>query len=189
MKQPVRGGKPVKRKKKVAKPRNKAHKEYGTSKLEVFFAENYLNKLGLTYVYEFEVKEIGRFYDFAIIADDSTLLKEERNGIMSVNDKTRVLDPLFMIEIDGSFFHSDPRVVDTKNLSPMQKRNIRVDGLKNRWCGEHHIPLLRVWEYDIYNDPELVRKKLAEFAVKYAKKYIKAKRQPKKKKSAVKKKV
>lgn len=180
MKQPVKGGKPIKRRKKTVKKTKIRHCDYGTSKLEVFFAENFLNPLGLTYVYEYNVKEIGRFYDFAVIPDDETLIMEERNGIMSVNDNTRVLDPLFLIEVDGSFFHSDPRVVDIKNLSPMQKRNKRVDEAKNKWCGEHHIPLLRVWEYDIHNNPENVRRNLAEYAVKYAKKYIK--RQPVRKK-------
>lgn len=175
MKQPVKGGKPIKRRKKIVKKRKIRHEEYGTSKLEVFFAESFLNPLGLTYVYEYNAKEIGRFYDFAVIPDDETLIMEERNGIMSVNDKTRVLYPLFLIEVDGSFFHSDPRVVDVKHLSPMQKRNKRVDELKDRWCGEHHIPLLRVWEYDIRNNPEDVRRNLAEYAVKYAKKFIKRK--------------
>ena len=37
---------------------------YGTSKLEEDFAKNFLDKLGLEYIYQFEAKEIGRFYDF-----------------------------------------------------------------------------------------------------------------------------
>lgn len=181
MKQPVKNGKPILRKKKNTTLKKKSHKDYGTSKLEVFFAENFLNKLGLTYVYQYEAKEICRFYDFAIVADDSTLLTEVRNGVVSVNDKRRSVLPLFIIEIDGSYHHSDPRVVDVNSLNPMQKRNRRVDEIKNKWCYEHHIPLLRIWEYDIHNNPELVRKQLSEFAVKYSKKYIKFKKKPKKK--------
>lgn len=180
MKQPVKGGNPIKRRKKTVKKTKIQHSEYGTSKLEVFFAENFLNKLGLTYVYEFEAREIKRFYDFAIIPDDKTLLTEERNGIISVNDKRRVLNPLFIVEVDGSYHHSDPRVVDVANLNPMQKRNKRVDEFKNKWCSDHHIPLLRVWEYDIRNNPSFVMEKLLEYAEKYAKKYVKLKKVAKK---------
>ena len=176
MKQPVKGGIKIKRRKKTEKIKKKQQREYGTSKLEVYFAENFLNKLGLTYVYEFEVKEIKRFYDFAIVPDDKTLMTEERNGIISVNDKRRVLNPLFILEIDGSYHHSDPRVVDVNNLNPMQKRNKRVDEAKNKWCLDHHIPLLRIWEYDIRNNPTSVMKMLTEFAEKYAKKYLKFKK-------------
>lgn len=39
---------------------------YGTSKLEEDFARDFLDKLGLDYIYQFEAKEIGRYYDFYI---------------------------------------------------------------------------------------------------------------------------
>lgn len=60
---------------KVSKPKKtlktvvnkkKKHPQYGTSKLEEDFAKEFLDKLGVKYVYQFEAKDIGRFYDFRI---------------------------------------------------------------------------------------------------------------------------
>ena len=46
------------------------HPKYGTSKLEEDFARDFLDKLGVKYIYQFEAKDIGRFYDFAILLGD-----------------------------------------------------------------------------------------------------------------------
>ena len=37
--------------------------------------------------------------------------------------------------------------------SPMQKKNERVDKLKDVWAAEHGIPLIRIWEHDINENP------------------------------------
>lgn len=50
--------------KKNKKVVTKQHKQYGTSKLEKRFAKEYLDALGVEYTYQFEAKDIGRFYDF-----------------------------------------------------------------------------------------------------------------------------
>ena len=63
MQQPVRKG--VKKTKGSRKSSHsttkKKHKDYGTSKLEEKFAKNFLDKLGIKYVYQYEAKSIGRF--------------------------------------------------------------------------------------------------------------------------------
>ena len=118
--------------------RIRRHPKYGTSKLEKDFASMFLDKLGLRYVYQFEAKDIGRFYDYYL--PDSNLL----------------------IEVDGSYYHSDPRVIDRKHLNGMQKRNLSVDAIKDRWAALHCIPLLRIYEYDIRNNPEKVMEVLRE---------------------------
>ena len=46
-----------------SKPKKK-HPQYGTSKLEEDFAKEFLEKLKVPYQYQFEAKDIGRFYDF-----------------------------------------------------------------------------------------------------------------------------
>ena len=61
MKQPIKK-KPL-AKKKTIKPKWK-HPKFGTSKLEEDFARDFLVKLGVKFHYQFEAKEIGRFYDF-----------------------------------------------------------------------------------------------------------------------------
>ena len=108
----------------------KPHPKYGTSKLEKKFAKEFLEKLGIKYEEQFEAKDIKRFYDFFL------------------NDY-RVL-----IEIDGDFYHGYGKLHEEK--SPMQKRNARVDEIKNEWAALHGYPLIRIWEHDINENPQKV---------------------------------
>lgn len=114
------------------------HPKFGTSKLEKKFAKEFLDKLGVNYVWQFEAKEIGRFYDFFL----------PDYGIIT--------------EIDGSYFHNDPRVVSQDKIKPMHKKNMRVDEEKNKWADIHHYRLLRFWEKDINENPTRVLKELKE---------------------------
>jgi len=123
--------------------RHPHHQKYGTSKLEEDFAKNFLDKLGVKYVYQFEAKDIGRFYDFAIILN---------NNMTTGN--------MILLEIDGSYYHSDPRLVKEGEMNPMQKHNKRVDELKDKWALAHGIPIMRIWEKDIREAPEKVLKEL-----------------------------
>ena len=149
MKQPIKKGKKIdgkkpKSKTRLRKPNGKlerVHPKFGTSKLEQDFAEQFLDKLGVKYVWQFEAKDIGRFYDFAIYPKGGGMI---------------------LLEIDGGYYHSDPRVVDENNLSPMQKKNKRVDEHKNEWSLMHGIPIRRIWEYDIRHVPSGVMNELKE---------------------------
>ena len=114
----------------------RVHPKFGTSKLEEDFARDFLDKLKVRYVYQFEAKDIGRFYDFYLP------------------------DVNLIIEIDGSYFHSDPRLVKEENMNPMQKHNKRVDEYKDRWALMHGIPLIRIWEKDIRENPKMVMDEL-----------------------------
>lgn len=116
--------------------RVKAHKQYGTSKLEEDFAHQFLDKLKVEYVYQFEAKDIGRFYDFYLPNHN------------------------LLIEIDGDYYHSKGLVYE--EMSPMQKKNKRVDELKNKWALLHCIPIMRIWESDIRKRPSEVIKRLKE---------------------------
>lgn len=124
--------------KKRNKPRSKkrSHPQYGTSNLERRFASDYLDVLGVEYVYQFEAKDIGRFYDFYLPNDN------------------------LIIEVDGDYYHSYGLTYE--QMCPMQKRNKRVDELKDKWALMHSIPILRFWEHDINDNPEFVFKKLKE---------------------------
>lgn len=119
-------------------PKERKHPEYGTSKLEDKFAKQFLKKIGIEYQTQFKAESIGRYYDFYI---------------PSAN---------LIIEIDGGYWHSDPRLFEGKELTPTQKRNKRVDKDKDKWAKEHKIPLLRIWEYDINNEPAKVMTILKE---------------------------
>lgn len=128
--------KPICPKKKTYKKRK--HPKFGTSKLEDDFAKNFLDKLKVKYTWQFEAKDIGRFFDYYL--PDYNLI----------------------IEIDGGYYHSDPRLYEEKDLNRMQKRNKKVDEYKNKWALMHGIPILRIWEKDIREDPKGVMKMLKE---------------------------
>jgi very-short-patch-repair endonuclease len=161
MPQPTRREKhPAVRKKKVKKttPRGKRpHPKYGTSKLEDRFAKEFLDRLGYTYVRQYEAKDIGRFYDFAV---------KQSNGA------------IILIEVDGTFYHGYGLVHEEK--SPMQKHNEWVDKVKDQWAAEHGIPLIRIWEHDINDKPsevlKLLKKRIGAETKKQDKKNDKAKR-------------
>lgn len=114
----------------------KPHPKYGTSKLEKKFAKEFLEKLGIRYEEQFEAKDIKRFYDF-YLPDYRTL-----------------------VEVDGSWFHSYGLIYEEMN--PMQKRNARVDEIKNEWAALHGYPLIRIWEHDINENPQKVLDMLRE---------------------------
>ena len=161
MPQPTRRERtPAVRKKKVKKttPRGKRpHPKYGTSKLEDRFAKEFLDRLGYTYVRQYEAKDIGRFYDFAV---------KQSNGA------------IILIEVDGTFYHGYGLVHEEK--SPMQKHNEWVDKVKDQWAAEHGIPLIRIWEHDINDKPsevlKLLKKRIGAETKKQDKKNDKAKR-------------
>ena len=115
------------RKFKYIRPR---FQKYGTSKLEERFAHDFLDVLGVDYIYQFEAKSIGRYFDFYI-------------------PKSNVL-----IEVDGDFYHSYGLVYE--QMSPMQKKNKRVDEAKNHWALVNGIKLIRIWEHDINDHREAV---------------------------------
>ena len=150
------------KKRSVRKP--KMRQAYGTSKLEAYFAHEFLDKLGLNYIYEYEAKDIKRFYDFAIVAapPDTQLIYEEKHGIKCVNYLLNQVRPVLIIEVDGNYYHPDTQRVKWEDLSPMQKHNAMVDKIKNEWCVKHKIPLLRIWESDIRNNPSEVLKMILD---------------------------
>ena len=111
------------------------HPQYGTSKLEEKFAKEFLDVLGLSYQYQFEAKDIKRFFDFLV------------EGIV-------------LIEIDGDYYHSYGKLYE--DMNPMQKRNFRVDMIKDSWAAENGYILCRIWEHDIRNNPDGVMKKIKD---------------------------
>lgn len=151
MSQPSRKGKTTTEKKRKSRPKTrfdyidraierkkkgvKAHPKYGTSKLEEKFAHEFLDKLGVEYIYQFEAKEIGRFFDFKI-----------KGG------------PI--IEVQGSYWHGDKRLYEEKDLNATQKRNRTVDKIKLEWALKNGINVVYVWEKDINENPSKVMREL-----------------------------
>ena len=47
-------------------------------------------------------------------------------------------------------------------MTPTQKKNARVDELKNKWAHSNGYTLIRIWEHDINENPQKVMKILKE---------------------------
>lgn len=131
-KKSAKASKPKRKSYKKSNFKRKNHPKFGTSKLEKDFAANFLDKLGVEYEWQFEAKDIGRFYDFRILPQGP------------------------IIEVNGGYYHSDPRIYEGKELNKMQKRNLAVDEYKKRWALAHGIPIYYVWEKDIKETPTKV---------------------------------
>lgn len=129
----------------------KGNQEYGTSKLEEKFASEFLDKLGVEYIYQYKAVSIGRYFDF--------FLPEYR----------------LMIEIQGSYWHGDPRLYEEKDLNKTQKWDKKVDEIKKKWCSRNGIPLIYVWEMDINKNPKMVMEYLKEILKKNEKKDVRKK--------------
>jgi len=133
MKQPINNTTGIKPKK---KKETKEHKcGYGTSKLEIYFKENFLDKLEIEYEYQKEFASLRRVWDFYL-------------------PKCNIL-----LEIDGDYFHNNPET-NKKPQNRMQKKNKRSDEAKNRWAAVNGIVLIRIWENDIHKNPEMVMEML-----------------------------
>lgn len=129
----------AKKKRSKRKTDRKEHAEYGTSKLEEDFAEKFLDRLGIKYVYQFKAESIGRYYDFFIPS------------------------AMLLIEVDGDYYHAKGLVKEQMN--PMQKHNRRVDKQKDHWALSNGFTLLRIWENDIRHHPEKVIQTLKDIVV------------------------
>ena len=150
---------------KSGKRRGRESQQYGTSKLETYFATEFLDKLGIDYIYEYEVREIKRFYDFAIvkIVPKTERYLVENNGITGLDQVKCYYRIIGFVEVDGNFFHANPDYFQENKLNYMQRHNKFVDSLKDAWCMRNSIPLLRFWEEDIRKNPDKVMKTLKSF--------------------------
>lgn len=128
-------------------PKEKKHPEFGTSNLEKKFAKEFLEKLNVDYQWQFKAESIGRYFDYYI---------------PSAN---------LLIELDGDFYHGYNILYE--NMSPMQKKNNRVDRDKDKWAKEHKIPLIRIWEHEINKEPSKVMNMLKTEIKNYTEKYNK----------------
>lgn len=62
-----------------------------------------------------------------------------------------------LIEVDGDYFHSNPKFYPHGPKTKTQKINHSRDLSKNRFCEKSKLQLLRVWENDIINDREGIK--------------------------------
>lgn len=67
------------------------------------------------------------------------------------------------IEVDGDYFHSNPKLYPNGPKSKTQKVNWYRDIKKNDFVLKNQITLLRFWESDIINNPEECAKRIISY--------------------------
>lgn len=112
-------------------------KKYSTSKLEVRFAEEFLDGIDHHYQKQFRLEN-----QKLIVAD------------FFINGR--------VVEINGDYWHAHPKkyseVQDTRVLHRLER-----DKIKHHYYTENNLPVIYIWENDIKRNPELVEKYLSDF--------------------------
>ena len=125
--------------KKVDNPKKseKFVKGVTSSNLETLFKEQFLDRLGIKYLHQWQ-SPTKRVYDFAILTKDGGMID-------------------YLIEIQGTFYHADPRFYDRNNLKyNNQKKQIVIDEQKLTWANQNGFVLLQIFEEDIKTNPKKV---------------------------------
>ena len=81
-----------------------------------------------------------------------------RNGICKSYD-FKIKDSNILLEIDGDYWHGNPKLEKHFYKIDEVKQN---DLFKNKFAEENGYKIIRLWESDIYNDPEIIINKLKE---------------------------
>jgi len=61
------------------------------------------------------------------------------------------------VEIDGDYFHSNPKFYPNGPKTKTQKINYYRDKKKNQYCVDNKINIIRFWENDIINNIEMIK--------------------------------
>lgn len=67
-----------------------------------------------------------------------------------------------LIEVDGDFYHTNPKKYPNGPIYEIQIKNIKNDKIKTEWAESNGYTLLRFWESDIENDRLQIVKTLIE---------------------------
>jgi very-short-patch-repair endonuclease len=113
------------------------------SKLEDIFKDILINNFdfieNVNFYHQFYIREIKSLYDFKISGKK------------------------LMIEVDGDFWHCNPKSKFSIPEYSVQKKNLIKDEIKNKWCLDNDFTLLRFWETDINDNPNIVIKTLKKY--------------------------
>ncbi len=118
--------------------RIKSQKFSLSSQLENDFIKNFIKPLNIEYETQYYIKDIHQYCDIYIPSKN------------------------LIIECDGSFWHCDPRLFPNGAVYEYQKRKVERDEIKNQYLKEHGYELLRFWEIDILNSPELIKEEIGK---------------------------
>ena len=109
-----------------------------SSKLEDNFIKNYISIIGVKYERQWFIKEIRQFCDVYF---------PETNTVL---------------EINGDFWHANPNMYKTGPKYKCQIDRIAKDKIKYDYLKNHDISLIVIWEHDIVNSIDSVKKIINE---------------------------
>lgn len=95
-----------------------------------------LDNLNIEYDYQYPLD--GKIYDFKIKGN-------------------------ILIEVDGDYFHANPKKYNKNDLNEMQINNIENDKVKTAVAQDNNYTLLRFWEDDIKNNIEYVENLIKKY--------------------------
>lgn len=84
--------------------------------------------------------------------DDLNIKYEKEKILSNWAFDIYLLDYDIYVEVDGDYFHSNPKIYKNGPVTSTQKRNHYRDYKKNEFCKNNNISLLRFWESDILNN-------------------------------------
>lgn len=68
-----------------------------------------------------------------------------------------VVDNKYIIEVEGDYWHGNPRLFDEKDLNYVQKDRVWRDKNKFEYALNNNYNIIEIWEMDIYNKIEKVQ--------------------------------
>jgi len=119
-----------------------------------FLRENTLNmiKRGV-----FEAQKTKPFVAMSLILDEMDINYEEEKRCGNFCFDFWLIDYNVFLEVDGDYFHSNPKFYPDGPESYTQKINLNRDFIKEEYCRSHNKNLIRFWECDILKDREKVK--------------------------------
>lgn len=100
------------------------------------------------------LKETSIEIKMASILDNMNIKYEKQKSLKYWLFDFYLPDYKVYIECDGDYWHGNPDKY--KEFSQLQKQNINRDKVKNSYCKNHEINLIRFWENDINNNTKHV---------------------------------
>lgn len=103
---------------------------------ETQFITEFIEPLGLEYQQQFYLPEIKQYCDIYIPSKN------------------------LIIEYDGDFWHCNPNKYPDGPKYKYQIKHIEKDQIKNKFCRDNNINILRIWESEAKHNKESVSKKI-----------------------------
>lgn len=97
------------------------------------------------------------YLEFKKILEELNILFEEEYKVNYWSIDFWLKDYNIFIEVDGDYWHSNPKFYPNGPKTHSQKINKENDVRKNHYFNQHNLILYRFWECDILNNPQEIK--------------------------------